>query len=77
MDVEYRETGMLYPAFTADDAQRMAAETAVAQRAGLALELVEGSALREAEPALGPAVVAAQIGPGGNVENRLNWAPRL
>jgi glycine oxidase len=70
MDVEYRQTGTLYPAFDAEQAERMRFETAAARRAGLDFELVEGSALREAEPALGPAVVAAQIGPGGNVENR-------
>jgi glycine oxidase len=70
MDVEYRQTGTLYPALDAEHADRMRFETAAARRAGLEFEMVEGSALREAEPALGPAVIAAQIGPGGNVENR-------
>ncbi|HEV8635978.1 MAG TPA: glycine oxidase ThiO [Chloroflexota bacterium] len=70
MDVEYRQTGALHPALSDDQAERMRFETAAARRAGLAFEFVEGTALREAEPALGPAVVAAQLGPGGNVENR-------
>jgi glycine oxidase len=70
MDVEYRQTGVLYPALSEDQAERMRFETAAARRAGLAFEFVEGTALRQAEPSLGPAVVAAQLGPGGNVENR-------
>ncbi|HEY3080561.1 MAG TPA: glycine oxidase ThiO [Chloroflexota bacterium] len=70
MDVEYRETGALYPALSDDQAERLRFEAAAARRAGLAFEFVEGAALRNEEPALGPAVVAAQLGPGGNVENR-------
>jgi glycine oxidase len=70
MDVEYRQTGALYPALSDDQAERMRFETAAARRAGLAFEFVEGTALRNEEPALGPVVVAAQLGPGGNVENR-------
>src|SRR5689334_12583716 len=51
-------------------AEELRGEIAPLRQAGVAAELVEGAALREAEPALGPAVVAAQLLPGGNVENR-------
>src|SRR5204863_14106 len=40
------------------------------QALGAACELVSGAALRAAEPALGPRVVAARLAEGGNVEVR-------
>src|SRR5437762_1674260 len=70
MDVEYRENGTLIPAFTPDEADELRREIAPLRAAGVEAELVEGAALREAEPALGPVVVAGQLLPGGNVENR-------
>src|SRR5207248_3155704 len=69
-DVEYCENGCLVPAFSADEADELRSELAPFRAAGLQVELVEGAALRDAEPALGPAVVAGQLLPGGNVENR-------
>jgi glycine oxidase len=68
LDPEYRETGCLLPAFDDDEAS-------VLQRA-IRLghvedgRLLQGAELRDAEPILGPAVVAAAWKPGGNVENR-------
>jgi glycine oxidase len=70
MDVEYRENGCLVPAFDAEEARQLRSEVAPLRQAGVAAEFVDGAALREAEPALGPAVVAAQLMPGGNVDNR-------
>ena len=70
MDIEYRENGTLIPAFSPDEADELRREIAPLRQAGVAAELVEGAALRDAEPALGPAVVAGQLLPGGNVENR-------
>src|SRR5438874_1886592 len=70
MDIEYRENGTLIPAFSADEADELRREIAPLRAAGVEAELVEGAALREAEPALGPVVVAGQLLPGGNVENR-------
>jgi glycine oxidase len=70
MDVEYRQNGCLVPAFSADEADELKSEVAPFRAAGVHAEVIEGAALREAEPALGPAVVAGQLLPGGNVENR-------
>lgn len=68
LDPEYRETGCLIPAF--DDDEARGRDRAV--RLGLIERgtLLRGSELRDAEPSLGPAVVAACWKPGGNVENR-------
>lgn len=70
MDVEYRQNGTLIPAFSPDEADELRDEIAPLRQAGVEVEVVEGAALREAEPALGPMVVAGQLLPGGNVENR-------
>ncbi|HVC35025.1 MAG TPA: FAD-dependent oxidoreductase [Chloroflexota bacterium] len=68
LDPEFRETGCLIPAF--DDEQARGLDRAV--RLGLIgnSTVLRGADLREAEPSLGPAVVAACWKPGGNVENR-------
>ena len=68
MDPEYRETGCLIPAFDDDEARGL--ERAV--RRGLVGDgrFLHGAELRDAEPSLGEAVVAACWKPGGNVENR-------
>lgn len=70
MDVEYRENGCLVPAFDEDTAGRLRDELPHLRAAGVECEMADGAALRAAEPALGPAVVAGQLIPGGNVENR-------
>jgi glycine oxidase len=70
MDVEYRENGCLVPALDEEMARRLREELPFLRDAGVECELVEGAALRAAEPALGPSVLAGQILPGGNVENR-------
>lgn len=68
LDPEYRETGCLLPAF--DDSE--ATQLARAIRIGHVEDgrLLQGAELRDAEPILGPAVVAAAWKPGGNIENR-------
>jgi glycine oxidase len=68
LDPEYREMGCLIPAL--DDKQ--AAELERAIRFGMIPNghVLQGAELREAEPSLGPAIVAAAWRPGGNVENR-------
>jgi glycine oxidase len=69
LDPEYRgDQGCLLPAFSDDDARDLAR----AIQRGLIEEgkLLQGAELRNAEPALGPAVVAAAWKPGGNIENR-------
>ncbi|TAK25483.1 MAG: glycine oxidase ThiO [Chloroflexota bacterium] len=70
MDIEYRQNGCLYPAFSDDAARQLERDARDARAAGFPLEFAAGSALRAEEPALGPAIVAAAMGPGGNVENR-------
>ena len=70
MDVEYRENGCLVPALDEEMARRLRDELPYLRAAGVECELVEGATLRAAEPALGPGVLAGQILPGGNVENR-------
>ncbi|MBM4409699.1 MAG: FAD-dependent oxidoreductase, partial [Chloroflexi bacterium] len=70
MDVEYRQNGTLIPAFNADEADALRRELPHFHAAGVEAEIVEGAALRDAEPALGPGVVAGQLLPGGNVDNR-------
>jgi glycine oxidase len=68
LDPEYRELGCLIPAFDDDQAR----DLRQAIRFGQIEEgkLLQGADLRDAEPALGPTVVAAAWKPGGNVENR-------
>lgn len=68
IDPEFRETGCLIPAFNDNDAAGLAR----AVQSGLIPggSFLEERALRDAEPALGPAVTAAAWRPGGNVENR-------
>jgi glycine oxidase len=68
LDPEYREMGCLIPAFDEDQA----AELDRAIRFGMIPNgrLLQGAELRDAEPCLGPAIVAAAWRPGGNVENR-------
>ncbi len=70
IDIEFRMNGCFYPAFNDEDARALERDAGEAGRLGLALEFVSGAVLRAAEPALGPAVVAGLMGPGGNVENR-------
>src|SRR6185295_13705528 len=68
IDPEYRETGCLLPAF--DDDEASALQRAI--RVGHVEDgrLLQGAELRDAEPILGPAIIAAAWKPGGNVENR-------
>lgn len=68
LDPELRELGCLIPAFDDDEARGL--ERAL--RGGLIPggKLLRGPELRDAEPSLGPAVVAGCWRPGGNVENR-------
>ncbi len=68
LDPEFRETGCLIPALTADDA----ADLDRSIRHGLIEQgrLLTGAEAREIEPGLSPAAIAAAWRPAGNVENR-------
>jgi glycine oxidase len=68
MDPEYRETGCLLPAF--DEDQLAGLREALAADRVPNGKLLQGRELRDAEPCLGPAVLAAVWKPGGNVDNR-------
>ncbi|MBM4417739.1 MAG: glycine oxidase ThiO [Chloroflexi bacterium] len=70
IDIEFRMNGCFYPAFNDDEARALERDARDAARLGLTLEFASGPTLRAAEPALGPAIVAGLMGPGGNVENR-------
>jgi glycine oxidase len=70
IDPEMTWEGHLVPAFSEAQARDLAQWTAYEARGGLETELLQGAALRSAEPALGPAVVAAQLRPGGQLDNR-------
>src|SRR6202171_6561233 len=52
MDVQYAMNGVVVPARSAEEAETIRAETQRMRAHGLPVELVEGAALREAEPAL-------------------------
>jgi len=66
VDPEMTYNGHLVPAFSDDRAQRF--KNSAPSEPGV--EVVQGAALREAEPALGPAVVAGLLRPGGQIDNR-------
>jgi glycine oxidase len=70
VDPEYTWHGHLVPALAAADAAQLRAFVERERRQGLETEFVEGSAVQAAEPAVGPAVVAAQLRPGGQIDNR-------
>ncbi len=70
MDVDYVENGLLIPALNDDEAAWLERDTRAMNAYGEVGEFVSGAALREAEPSLGPLVVAARLSPGGNVEVR-------
>lgn len=66
IDAEMTLHGHLVPAFS----DRQAGELQVEAQADGDAELVTGAALREAEPSLGPSIVAALLRPGGQIDNR-------
>lgn len=66
IDPEMTLNGHLIPAFTDQQADEFR-ETA---RLDADAELVEGAALRSAEPSLGPNIVAGLLRPGGQIDNR-------
>jgi glycine oxidase len=70
MDVQYVMNGVVVPARNSDEAAVIRAETQKMLERGSPVELVEGAALREAEPALSPHIPVARLEPGGNVDNR-------
>lgn len=70
LDVDYVENGLLIPAFNDAEAGALEIETRSLAALGGQVEFVSGAALRDAEPALGPRLIAARLAPGGNVENR-------
>jgi glycine oxidase len=72
VDVGYRACGVLWVAVSDEDEVRVRQRLEWQRRAGLPLELLDGAALREAEPALGPEVRAALHIPGDHqVDARL------
>ena len=71
LDVQYTMNGIIVPALTEDEAEALRAETKQLGGRGDGVEFVEGAALREAEPALGPIVLAGRLEPGGQIDNRL------
>jgi glycine oxidase len=70
IDVDFVQNGTLVPAFDDQEAAALEAQARDLNAHGAWSEFVTGAALREAEPALGPRVVAARLGEGGNVEVR-------
>src|SRR4051794_20125387 len=66
VDPEMTLHGHLVPAFSDQQARELQAEARQEPDA----ELVQGPALREAEPALGPGIVAGLLRPGGQIDNR-------
>ncbi len=70
IDPEYTWDGHLVPALSEPDGQELRAVVELERRLGLDTELVEGEAVQRVEPAVGRAVVAAQLRPGGQIDNR-------
>lgn len=68
MDPEFRENGCLIPALDDHDAEALHQAVHVGYLPGG--KFLTRADLRDAEPALGPSVVAGAWKPGGNVENR-------
>jgi glycine oxidase len=66
IDPEMTMPGDVIPAFSDEHARQLRDEAGTEPGA----HFVEGAALRVAEPALGPSVVAALIRPGGQIDNR-------
>ncbi|HEX4214282.1 MAG TPA: FAD-dependent oxidoreductase [Candidatus Dormibacteraeota bacterium] len=70
LDVDYVQNGAIVPAIDEHVAAALERDTRALRAAGLACEFVTGTALRDAEPALGPRVLGARLLAGGNVEVR-------
>ena len=66
IDPEMTYNGHVIPAFSDQQADEFRAEA----RGDPDAEVVEGAALREAEPSLGPNIVAGLLRPGGQIDNR-------
>lgn len=70
VDPELTWSGHLVPAFSDAEADELGRQVERDRALGLETELVSGEAVRQAEPAVGPGVVAAQLRPGGQIDNR-------
>jgi glycine oxidase len=70
MDVQYLMNGVVVPARNDEEAMAIRADTERMLARGVPVELVEGAALRDAEPALSPAIPVARLEPGGQIDNR-------
>lgn len=66
IDPEMTLNGHFVPAFSEQQARDLQAEV----RHDPDAEVVSGAALREAEPSLGPNIVAGLLRPGGQIDNR-------
>jgi len=66
IDPEMTHPGGFIPAFTEEHARELRA----AAGTEVGAQYVEGASLRAAEPAIGPAVIAALLRPGGQIDNR-------
>lgn len=71
LEVQYTLNGIVVAARARDEADALRYEARALRALGNEVEYVEGAALREAEPALGPTVLAGLLEPGGQVDNRL------
>ena len=66
IDPEMTYHGAIIPAFSEAQAQQYRADA----RADADADYVDGAAIRELEPALGPSVIGGILRPGGQIDNR-------
>jgi glycine oxidase len=70
LDVERTMNGWIVPAFDDQEAAGLEHQARALRQAGDDVEFVQGAGVQSAEPALGPAVVAGLLMPGGQIDNR-------
>jgi glycine oxidase len=70
VDTQYTMDGVLVPALTDEDARLLKRDTDLLRRLGQEVEFVEGTALREAEPAVSPKLPGGRLEVGGQIDPR-------
>ncbi|MBA2448774.1 MAG: FAD-dependent oxidoreductase [Chloroflexi bacterium] len=70
VNAELTWDGHLVPAFSEREAEGLRLDGEHQRRLGLETELVTAGGVQQVEPAIGPAVIAAQLRPGGQIDNR-------
>ena len=70
VDPEMTYAGHLVPVFDDAEAAELRAFAEAERRAGLDSRFVAGREVQDAEPAIGPSVIGAQLRPGGQIDNR-------